>query len=200
MSKFLKGLGVLLVVGAVANVLVKPADQTSSVSQSAGTPSSTSRLPEGYEADLVKRAEEARVQIQKEQPVVNRESMAKVQKCFDANNCAFHLVGIASEKPYLQLSVMETEARSWNDADWFAAVSHAKERGRWARANPRDAVLQYDTLPETAPFFAAGVANVSKRLKSVSVGTTNERKTKEPRRGVPGWTAKNDASRSMLPV
>lgn len=93
---------------------------------------------------------------------------------------------------------MPSEADKWTEADWTLAIEFAKERGRWAKANPYGALQQYDGMPESAPFFPTAMANIGQRLNSVSVGVATGRKSKEPRKGVPGWVANNDPTRTNL--
>ena len=127
-------------------------------------------------------------------------SATRVEACLKARNCAFHLVGVATREPYLQLAVIATEARKWSGADWDAAVSAARQKGLWAKAYPREAMVELDGMPVNAPFFPKAVANVGQRLTSFSTGVSQVRQSKVPRAGVPGWDAKNEPSRDKLPL
>lgn len=193
--------------GLLANIFMMP-DASTSTAQGASepeawVPSATSRTPAGYEQGLAERAKLAEAELAKERlseaPLPSPQHTLRVEGCISSNNCAFHLVGVATSNPYLQLSVIASEAKNWEEADWQAAVKYTQEKARWARANPTAAVQDFDGMPINAPYFPTAVYNVSKRLDRVSVGTATGRRTKEPRKGVPGWDAHNDPSRNNLP-
>lgn len=198
MTTFTKLLLALAGVGLLASAILSPAPDHPNSPGAAPYASKPSGKPAGYEEDLAKRAEQARLQLVQTEAERPELDFARMTQCVEANNCAFHVVGVATMTPNLQMSVMPAEANTWTEAEWNLAVEFAKERGRWARANPYLAMQQYDIMPESAPFFPTAMDNIGKRLNSVSVGIASGRRSKEPRRGVPGWDAKNDPSRDKL--
>lgn len=198
MNTFTKSLLALAGLGLLAHVFISPAPNQTASPDVTPYASNPYGLPADKGEDLSERAERVRLQIaltEAEQPALD---FAKMTQCVEANNCAFHVVGVASLTPSLQLSVMPDEAKTWTESDWNLAVEFAKDRGHWARANPYSAMQQYDVMPESAPYFPTAMANLEQRLNSVSVGVASGRRSNEPRKGVPGWAAKNDPARTNL--
>jgi hypothetical protein len=124
----------------------------------------------------------------------------RVADCLTRRDCAYHLNGIASATPYLQLAVINTEGTQWSYSDWAAAVRATRQEAIWAQSNPESALRRWEELPATAPFFPRAASNIRDGLRTFSVGIAAERKKKSPRIGVPGWITVNAPERDQVPL
>lgn len=193
MSRMLKLFGFFAVAGLAVNFLSSPTAPSGGppvrVSQTAPTGTSqSSPASTGGNMTAVSLADSTEGQA----------AIKRVERCLRANACAYHIVGIGTVEPILQMSVMAGSAVSWAEADFQAAEYLSRQAASKARDNPQFAVIQFDGLPESAPFFPRAVANVEQRLTRYSVAVVGARKSLPPRAGVPGWQPLED--RPQRPV
>lgn len=188
MSPLLKLFGFFAVTGLLVNSALRPETPTATLPARAAISTST---PPAQVASASE-PKPAPAVPPMESTLEGQAAIKRVEDCLRRNACAYHLVGIATYEPTLQLSVIAETATRWTGADFLAAEHLARQTTLRAKAEPSSAIKQYEGLAESAPFFPKAVANVAQRLDRYSVAVVTARKKRAPRSGVPGWMPDED--------
>lgn len=178
MSPLLKLFGFFAVTGLVVNSVLYPETPATTLPTRVAITTPAASASESKPASAVPPMEST---------LEGQAAIKRVEDCLRKNGCAYHLVGIATYEPTLQLSVIAETAAGWAGADFLAAEHLARQTTLEAKADPLSAIKRYEGLAESAPFFPKAVANVGQRLNRYSVAVVTERKKRSPRADVPGW-------------